>query len=115
MDAEEGTAPALPPTEYRRMLSWQLSQVSREPVRKSRKTQKESERRRERQIPDLTASVTGSRNGAGSSEGDEEEEEDEEYAYLVINSEGEEECYYSAPESPLDSDGQYLICAGDST
>ena len=32
------------------------------------------------------------------------------FIYLVVNSDGEEECYYSAPESPLGSedDGKSL-------
>ena len=43
--------------------------------------------------------------------GEEEEEDAEErgekvfFAYLVVNSDGEEDCYYSAPESPPVSEG----------
>ena len=95
---QEGDVP--PPTEYRRMLSWQLSHVQAVPVTKAQKTQKKKRIKR--------AGSSLSSNDAGRvdsySIGDEESVEGEgEYAYLVVNSEGEEEWYYSAPESPPDS------------
>ena len=97
-----------PPTEYRRMLSWQLSQLQPAPVTSTRRAQKERERRRKcssnAEVDDIQSS--------GDIAGEEEEEEDAEergeeggFAYLVVNSDGEEECYYSAPESPPVSEG----------
>ena len=104
-DAGDGGLSVPQPTEYRRMLSWQLSHAQTAPVTtKSRKTQKKRERRREKDGGDSVASGDAARvDSVASSEEDEGVDGAGEFAYLVVNSEGEEEWYYSAPESPLDS------------
>ena len=79
------------PTEFKRMLSWQLSQARDAPVTRSKK------KARKKPKP---------------STGEEEEEgsplpsDDDDFMYIVVNSEGEEEVYFSAPESPLSSDSE---------
>ena len=91
-----------PPTEYRRMLSWQLSQLQPAPVTSTRRAQKERERRRKRSSNAEVDDIQSSGDIAGEEEEEDAEErgEDGGFAYLVVNSDGEEECYYSAPESP---------------
>lgn len=68
--------------EFKRMLSWELSTPREEPPKKPKKT------KRKRQEP---------------KESDSNSEEDD-IEYVTINSGGEEEKYYPAPESPLNSD-----------
>ena len=61
-DAGDGGLSVPPPTEYRRMLSWQLSHAHTAPVTtKSRKKQKKRERRRERDGGDSVASGDAAR------------------------------------------------------
>ena len=91
------------PVEFKRMLSWQLSMPSSAPTTKRKRRRKKS---REAQRLNTSHDSTQS--------GDEDQElvdfvpdDDEittEYAYILVNSDGEEEIYYSAPESPLTSD-----------
>ena len=107
------------PTDYRRMLSWQLSHVQAAPAANARRAQKERERRRKRRGNSSSSVEAGQEGSSECGDDREREEEDTEgsggggsegkFAYLVVNSEGEEECYYSAPESPLDSEGTILI------
>ena len=89
------------PTDFKRMLSWQLSQVRDVPVSTSRRKQR---KRKAREVGVASPPGCGLRHPC--SDDDEEEEEEEGrggFAYLVVNSEDEEEWYYSAPESPLES------------
>ena len=86
----------------RRMLSWQLSQLQPAPVTSTRRAQKEREKRRK-----CSSNAQGDYIQSSEDIVWEEEEEDAEergedggFTYLVVNSDGEEECYYSAPESP---------------
>ena len=102
---DEGAGLLAAPVEFKRMLSWQLSTPSSAPVVKRRRRRKKSE---EAQM--FSTSI----NDPTQSPEDEDEElidfapdGDEvtaDYAYIFVNSDGEEEVYYSAPESPLASD-----------
>lgn len=98
---EEGRLLAAP-IEFKRMLSWQLSATT--DVSSSRK--KKRKRKKSREAGNLDQ-------GRDELEGEPvQESEDEltdgisttEYAYVYVNSDGEEEMYYSAPESPLTSE-----------
>ena len=109
MEAPDGEGGDLldprPPTEYRRMLSWQLSHVRPSPAANPRRARKEREKRRKRLEGGAPESSDDDGDREETGEGDEEGSGDADtFAYLVVNSEGEEECYYSAPESPLDSE-----------
>ena len=100
MEAGEGAGPLAAPVEFKRMLSWQLSMPSSAPATKRKRRRKKSQ-----EVQKLSTSQES---------GDEDQElvdfahdGDEitaEYAYIYVNSDGEEEIYYSAPESPLTSD-----------
>ena len=91
------------PIEFKRMLSWQLSSPtdvpsSRKKKRKRKKSQEASK------LTDQGADDDGEQCS------DKETTDDvsiadnlDEFAYVYVNSEGEEELYYSAPESPLTS------------
>ena len=93
------------PMEYRRMLSWQLSQLQSSPVTNARRREREKRRK-------CSSRGAGEVESGGCSdakegedhvdEGDYEEEGD--FINLIVNSDREEECYYSAPESPLGSE-----------
>ncbi len=74
------------PVEFKRMLSWQLSAPSLFPVKKQKK-------KRQGSLP----------HGSDSEEGG---ESDFDYGVVVVNSDGENEVYYSAPESPVSSDSE---------
>ena len=100
MESGEGAGPLAAPVEFKRMLSWQLSMPSSAPATKRKRRRKKSQ-----EVQKLSTSQES---------GDEDQElvdfahdGDEitaEYAYIYVNSDGEEEIYYSAPESPLTSD-----------
>ena len=90
---------SLPPTEYKRMLSWQLSHARDAPVVTSRKRQKKLQKRKAK----AGEAASAPDHDCSSSEGEYAEQDGSGYAYLVVNSEGEEEWYYSAPESPVES------------
>ena len=101
---DEGAGLLAAPVEFKRMLSWQLSTPNSAPVAKRRRRRKKSQE----------AQMFSTSNDPTQSPGDEDEElidfapdGDEvtaDYAYIFVNSNGEEEIYYSAPESPLTSD-----------
>ena len=103
---DEGARLLAAPVEFKRMLSWQLSTPSSAPVAKRRRRRKKSQE----------AQMLSTSNDPTQSPGDEDEElidfapdGDEitaDYAYIFVNSDGEEEIYYSAPESPLTSDDE---------
>ena len=87
---------------YNIYISWQLSQLQPAPVTSTRRAQKEREKRRK-----CSSNAQGDYIQSSEDIVWEEEEEDAEergedggFTYLVVNSDGEEECYYSAPESP---------------
>ena len=88
--AEDTLSELAPPVEFRRMLSWQLSTPSTVPVKKKRKKKARGE---------TTALVD-----CGDSDSEEPGDEEYNYTVVVVNSDGEEEVYYSAPESPVFSD-----------
>ena len=103
---DEGARLLAAPVEFKRMLSWQLSTPSSAPVAKRRRRRKKSQE----------AQKLSTSNDPTQSPGDEDEElidfapdGDEitaNYAYIFVNSDGEEEIYYSAPGSPLTSDDE---------
>ena len=108
MDGGEGEEVALTaPVDFKRMLSWQLSTPTNVPS-KSRKQR----RKRSKEARQLAPDDPHPSQGAGYS--DEEQldfpgggdGEIAEYAYVYVNSDGEEEIYYSAPESPLTSEDE---------
>ncbi len=72
------------PVEFKRMLSWQLSTPSAFPVKKQKK---------KRQVGSLSHCSDSEEGG----------ESDFDYDVVVVNSDGENEVYYSAPESPMSS------------
>ena len=92
------------PTEYRRMLSWQQSQLQSAPVTNARRR----ERKRRRRSSNGAGDVESSRCSDAKEGEDHMDEggcgEEGDFVSLVVNSDGEEDCYYSAPESPLGSE-----------
>ena len=82
------------------MLSWQLSQLQSSPVTNARRRAREKRRKRSGAGEVESSGCSDAKEGEDHvDEGDCGEEGD--FVYLVVNSDGEEECYYSAPESPL--------------
>ena len=105
MEAGDETGLLAAPVEFKRMLSWQLSTPSSVPATKRKRKRKKSRQEAQK--------LSTSQEPTQSSDEDQElidfaTDGDEmitaEYAYIYINSDGEEEIYYSAPESPLTSD-----------
>ena len=103
-DCREGVLLAAP-VEFKRMLSWQLSTPSRAPTTKRKQKRKKSQEAKRQSTSDDPLQS-----------GDDSEDQDlvdfapdgdeitADYAYIYVNSDGEEEIYYSAPESPLTSE-----------
>lgn len=93
---------AAPPTDFKRMLSWQLSSAASVPLKKKKKKKKQTQ--------DGHESLTYTDDSDIGSEFDDlitsdpEDNSEYGYAYVVVNSDGEEEVYFSAPESPLWAD-----------
>ena len=81
----------LPPTGFQRMLSWQLSQVPDYTQSESVMNKKYKRRKKQKEDTDIEQHVDFS-----STEKKQE--------YIVINSDGEEDIYYSAPETPITSE-----------
>ena len=81
----------LPPTGFQRMLSWQLSQVPDYTQSESVMNKKYKRRKKQKENTDIEQHVDFS-----STEKKQE--------YIVINSDGEEDVYYSAPETPITSE-----------
>lgn len=103
----EGGFLSAPPTEFKRMLSWQLSQPRVVPVkRKKQKAKRARKQSGEGEEPEVET---------GSGRGQDSDEDLEAFAYVVVNSEGEEEAYYSAPESPVSSEDETTSFVDDST
>ena len=98
------TLPPPPPTEFRRTISWQLSQVqdygdAREKERLKRKKQRKRERREQNREP---AEQQAEWTRQQQQQSKEEEDSGSDGGEVVLGSEGEE-LYYSAPEYPLTS------------
>ena len=101
--------PRKPSGGYQRMISWELSQVQ-DYLTEATKPQKKNKKRTpskstdENELDFETINVVG-----GGEEGV--------AGYLVTNSDGEEELYYSAPQSPLisDDDDDTATIVSDST
>ena len=104
--AENSGEGLIPPPHFQRMLSWRLSQVvdysqtattARKEKKKKRKESKDKGQRK--LLPDPTMLDTDS---AAVSPSDKQPKE----GYIVTNSDGEEEVYYSAPQTPDVSDSE---------
>ena len=99
--------PRKPSGGYQRMISWELSQVQ-DYLTEATKPQKKNKKRTpskstdENELDFETINLVG-----GGEEGV--------AGYLVTNSDGEEELYYSAPQSPLTSDDDTATIVSDST
>ena len=100
MESSQEGALLAPPTEFKRMLSWQLSQVQSGPVfsRSKKSTKKRKQSAAQSEELDSDDDITAYDDVTYGS-----------YAYIVVNSDGEEEVYYSAPESPLRSDDDEVV------
>ena len=101
MEAESEEVLLAAPVEFKRMLSWQLSTPSSAPTTKRKRRRKKNQ---EAQMLSTSRDPTQS--------GDDDQElvdfapDDDEITakYIFVNSDGEEETYYSALESPLTSE-----------
>ena len=94
--------PKRPSVGYQRMISWELSQVQ-DYLTEATKPQKKNKKRAHSKSTEDTVEdppFPGLR---------------DEGIYLVTNSDGEEEIYYSAPQSPLPSDDDATIVSDAST
>jgi hypothetical protein len=98
---DEGAGLLDVPVEFKRMLSWQLSTPSSAPVTKRRRRRKKSQ---EAQILSNPTQSLGDEDEELVDFAPDGDEITADYAYIFVNSDGEEEIYYSAPESPLTSD-----------
>ena len=87
--------PRKPSGGYQRMISWELSQVQ-DYLTEVTKPQKKNKKRAPSKPTDKNELDFETINLVGGEEGV--------AGYLVTNSDGEEELYYSAPQSPLISD-----------
>ena len=85
------------------MLSWQLSQVQSSPVYSRSKKSAKKRKQSAAQSDDYEASLELDSDDDISAYDDVTYGS---YAYIVVNSDGEEEVYYSAPESPLSSEDE---------
>ena len=81
----------LPPTGFQRMLSWQLSQVPDYTQSELVMNKKSKRRKKRKESTDIEQHVDFSCTG-------------KKQEYIVINSDGEEDIYYSAPETPITSE-----------
>jgi len=92
-----------PPTEFKRMLSWQLSRPHDIPVSSSKKKVK----KRKKQglgSEEVRSLLSDELSPLGDDDSDQfggDFSDLDCFGYIVLNSEGEEEVYFSAPESPL--------------
>ena len=102
------------PVDFRRMLSWQLSMPSGPPTAKRKQRKKTRyEAQKSSTFDDLSLLEDESQESVDFTLcGDEEIAE---CAYIYVNSDGEEDVYYSAPESPLISEDDTPIDQPDSS
>lgn len=98
-ESEDGLLCA-PPTDFKRMLSWKLSGP---PVSSSKKKTKRGKKQLLRDEQALSNQQTLLDDHDFDSFDDDFSDLDS-YEYIVVNREGEEEVYFSAPESPMSSD-----------
>ena len=99
----EGGLLCAPPTDFKRMLSWKLSG---HPVSSSKKKAKRGKKQRLRddQVLSKEQPILDDDNF---DQFDDDFGDLDSYGYIVVNSEGEEEVYFSAPESPMSSDNDF--------
>ena len=91
------------PIEFKRMLSWQLSapRPTASPITK-RKRKKKKKLLSENPVTD--SPLLGADGPLSDEDNEVDDDKTAEYAYIYVNSDGDEEVYYSAPESPLTSE-----------
>ena len=89
------------PIEFKRMLSWQLSAPTASPITK-RKRKKKKKLLSEDPVTD--SSLLRADGPLSDEDNQVDDDKTAEYAYIYVNSDGDEEVYYSAPESPLTSE-----------
>ena len=99
----EGGLLCAPPTDYKRMLSWKLSGP---PVSSSKKKTKRGKKQRLKDDQVLNSEQPFF-DGDDFDQFDDDFGDLDSYGYIVVNSEGEEEVYFSAPESPMSSDNDF--------
>lgn len=102
MAESEGGLLCAPPTDFKRMLSWKLSGP---PVSSSKKKAKRGKKQLLRDEQALSNQQTLLDDDFDSF--DDDFSDLDSYEYVVVNSEGEEEVYFSAPESPMSSDNGF--------
>lgn len=102
MAESEGGLLCAPPTDFKRMLSWKLSGP---PVSSSKKKTKRGKKQLLRDEKALSNQQTLLDDDFDSF--DDDFSDLDSYEYVVVNSEGEEEVYFSAPESPMSSDNDF--------
>ena len=87
------------PIEFKRMLSWQLSASTASPIAKRKRKKK-----KQREDPVTDSPLLGADGPLSDEDNQVDDDKTAEYAYIYVNSDGDEEVYYSAPESPLTSE-----------
>ena len=94
------------PFEFRRMISWQLSQVQEQ--LESYSTSHKKQKRRKHKLSDKTDgdSLEIIPKQPDTTDSWDESKHHDTTGYLVVNSDGEEEMFYSAPESPVTSEDE---------
>ena len=94
------------PFEFRRMISWQLSQVQEQ--LESSSTYRKKQKRHKHKLSDKTDedSVELISKQPDTTNSWDESKHHDTTGYLVVNSDGEEEVFYSAPESPVTSEDE---------
>ena len=104
MEANDREGLLVAPVEFKRMLSWQLST----PSSSVPATKRKRKRKKTQEAHKLSSSHVPAQSGEEDQEvvdfASDDDEITADYAYILVNSDGEEEIYYSAPESPLTSD-----------
>ena len=104
MEADDREGLLVAPVEFKRMLSWQLST----PSSSVPATKRKRKRKKTQEAHKLSSSHVPAQSGEEDQEvvdfASDDDEITADYAYILVNSDGEEEIYYSAPESPLTSD-----------
>ena len=94
------------PFEFRRMISWQLSQVQEQLGSSS--TSRKKHKRHKHKLSDKTDgdSLEVTPKQPDTTDSWDDSKHHDTTGYLVVNSDGEEEMFYSAPESPVTSDNE---------
>ena len=94
------------PFEFRRMISWQLSQDQEQ--LESSSTSRKKQKRHKHKLSDKTDgdSFEIILKQPDTIDSSDESKHHDTTGYLVVNSDGEEEVFYSAPESPVISEDE---------